>query len=45
MVCTAQGERQMANIAQGEAEHYICHETAETLSKSCIYHTNKAAVL
>ena len=36
------GESQVANIARGEAECYICHET---LTKSCIYHTNKAAVL
>ena len=27
----------MANIARGEAECYICHET---LTKSCIFHTN-----
>ena len=37
MVYTVQGESQMANIAQGKAECYICHET---LIKSCIYHTN-----
>ena len=39
MKYTAQGESQVANIAQGEAECCICHET---LIKSC---TNKAAVL
>jgi len=39
---TTRGESQVANIAQGEAECYICHET---LTKSCIFHTNKAAVL
>ena len=38
MVYTARGESQVANIA----ECYICHET---LTKSCIYHTNEAAVL
>ena len=42
MVYTARGESQVANIARGEAECYICHET---LTKSCIYHTNEAAVL
>ena len=42
MVYTARGESQVANIARGKAECYICHET---LTKSCIYHTNKAAVL
>ena len=41
MVYTAQGESQVANIARGEAECYICHET---LTKSCIYHTNEMAV-
>ena len=30
---TAQGESQVANIAQGKAKCYICHET---LTKSCI---------
>ena len=30
---TARGEIRVANIAQGEAECYICHET---LTKSCI---------
>ena len=29
----AQGESRVANIAQGKAECYICHET---LTKSCI---------
>ena len=38
MVYTARGESQVANIARGKAECYICHET---LTKSCIYHTNK----
>ena len=33
MKCTARGESQVANIAWGEAECYICHET---LTKSCI---------
>ena len=33
MKYTAQDESQVANIAQGEAECYICHET---LIKSCI---------
>ena len=33
MKYTAQGESQVANIAQGKAESYICHET---LTKSCI---------
>ena len=42
MVYTARGESQVANIARGEADCYICHET---LTKSCIYHTNEAAVL
>ena len=32
----------MANIARGEAECYICHET---LIKSCIFYTNEATVL
>ena len=30
---TAEGESQVANIAQGKAECYICHEI---LTKSCI---------
>ena len=42
MKYTARGESRVANIARGEAECYICHET---LTKSCIFHTNKAAVL
>ena len=33
MKYTARGESQVANIAQGEAKCYICHET---LTKSCI---------
>ena len=33
MKYTARGESQVANIAQGEAECYICHET---LTKNCI---------
>ena len=32
MKYTARGENQVANIARGEAECYICHET---LTKSC----------
>ena len=42
MKYTAQGESRVANIAQGEAECYICYET---LTKCCIFHTNEAAVL
>ena len=42
MKYTARGESRVANIVQGEAECYICHET---LTKSCIFHTNEAAVL
>ena len=42
MKYTARGESRVANIARGEAECYICHET---LTKCCIFHTNKAAVL
>ena len=42
MEYTAQGECRVANIARGEAECYIC---LETLTKCCIFHTNKAAVL
>ena len=42
MKYTARGENRVANIAQGEAECYICHET---LTKSCIFHTKEAAVL
>ena len=38
---TAQDESQVANIARGEAECYICHEI---LIKSCIFYTNEAAV-
>ena len=41
MEYTAQGEGRVTNIAQGEAECYICYET---LTKSCIFHTNEAAV-
>ena len=33
MKYTAQDESQVANIARGKAECYICHET---LTKSCI---------
>ena len=33
MKYTAQGESRVANIAQGKAECYICHET---LTKNCI---------
>ena len=33
MKCTARDESRVANIAQGEAEWYICHNT---LIKSCI---------
>ena len=33
MKYTAQGKSQVANIARGKAECYICHET---LTKSCI---------
>ena len=33
MKYTVQGESRVVNIAQGEAECYICHET---LTKSCI---------
>ena len=40
MKYAARGESRVANI--GEAECYICHET---LTKSCIFHTNEAAVL
>ena len=41
MVYTARGESQVANIVRGEAE---CHTRHETPTKSCIYHTNEAAV-
>ena len=37
MKFTAQGERQVAIIAQGETECYICHET---LIKSFYFYTN-----
>ena len=33
MKYTARDESQVANIAQGKAKYYICHET---LTKSCI---------
>ena len=33
MKYTARGESRVSNIARGEAECYICHET---LTKSCI---------
>ena len=42
MKYTARGESRVANIVRGNAESYICHET---LTKSCIFHTNEAAVL
>ena len=42
MKCTVRGESRVANIARGKAECYICHET---LTKSCILHTNEVAVL
>ena len=42
MKYTAQGESQVANIAQDKAECYICHET---FTKSYIFHTNEAALL
>ena len=42
IVHTAQGESQVANIAWGKADCYICHEA---LTLCCIYHTNEAAVL
>ena len=42
MKYTARGESRVANIARGEAECYICHET---LTKSCIFHTNEAAAV
>ena len=42
MKYTARGESRVANIVQGEAECYICHETH---TKSCIFHTKEAAVL
>ena len=49
MKYTARGESRVANIAQGESECYICPSLSaichETLTKSCIFHTNKAAVL
>ena len=41
MKYTARDESRVANIARGEAECYICHET---LIKSCIFYTNEAAV-
>ena len=41
MKYTAQGESQVANIAKAKPECYICHET---LTKRCIFHTNKAAM-
>jgi len=42
MKYTAGDENQVANMAWGKAKSYICHET---LIKSYIFHTNKAAVL
>ena len=41
MKYTAQDESRVANIARGEAECYICHET---LIKSYIFYANEAAV-
>ena len=41
MKYTARDESRVANIARGEAECYICHET---LIKSCIFYTNEVAV-
>ena len=41
MKYTAQGESRVANIAQGEAECYICHKTLIT---AVYFHTNKVAV-
>ena len=41
MKYTAQDESRVANIARGEAECYICHET---LIKSYIFYTNEGAV-
>ena len=35
----AQGESQVANIVQGEAGCYICHET---ITKSCTFPTKEA---
>ena len=42
MKYTARGESRVANIARGDAQCCICHET---LTKSCIFHTNKVSVL
>ena len=42
MKYTARGESRVANIARGEAKCYICHET---LTKSCIFHTNSISAL
>ena len=39
MKYTAQGESRVANVACGEAECYIFHET---LIKSCIFYTKEA---
>ena len=38
MEYTARGESRVANIARGEAECYICHET---LTKCCICISDK----
>ena len=38
MKYTARNEGQVANIARGEAECYICHET---FIKSCIFYTKR----
>ena len=39
MEYTAQSECRVANIAQGKAECYICH------NECCIFHTKEVAVL
>ena len=45
MKYTAQDESRVANIAQGEAECYICHRTVISLQELYTYfHTNKVAV-
>ena len=42
MEYTAQSECRVANVARGEVECYICHET---LTEYCIFHTKEVAVL
>ena len=42
MKYTARDESQVANIARGEAECYICHKTLS--SRAVYFHTNKVAV-